>query len=89
LEGTESIPGERPSQDDRYQEVADTYGPALDRLARAYEADPEARRDLLQDIHLQLWRSFALNLPRSLAPAAFLLVKGLLESDAGAIQEPR
>jgi DNA-directed RNA polymerase specialized sigma24 family protein len=34
------------------------FGPALDRLARAYEADPEKRRDLSQDIHLQLWRSF-------------------------------
>ena len=47
------------SQDDLYREAADTYGSALDRLARAYEADPDARRDLLQDIHLQLWRSFA------------------------------
>lgn len=46
------------SQDDLYKEAADTYGPALDRLARAYEADPDTRRDLLQDIHLQLWRSF-------------------------------
>jgi RNA polymerase sigma-70 factor, ECF subfamily len=47
------------SQDELYREVADSYGSSLDRLARAYEADPEARRDLLQDIHLQLWRSFA------------------------------
>jgi RNA polymerase sigma-70 factor (ECF subfamily) len=47
------------SQDDLYREVADTYGSSLDRLARAYEADPDTRRDLLQDIHLQLWRSFA------------------------------
>src|SRR5260370_3350227 len=46
------------SQDDLYQEAADTYGSALDRLARAYEADPDTPRDLLQDIHLQLWRSF-------------------------------
>jgi RNA polymerase sigma-70 factor (ECF subfamily) len=46
------------SQGDLYKEAADTYGPALDRLARAYEADPDTRRDLLQDIHLQLWRSF-------------------------------
>jgi RNA polymerase sigma-70 factor (ECF subfamily) len=48
-----------PSQDDLYQQVADTYGASLQRLARAYEADPDARRDLLQDIHLQLWRSLA------------------------------
>jgi RNA polymerase sigma-70 factor, ECF subfamily len=47
------------SQDELYREVADSYGSSLYRLARAYEADPEARRDLLQDIHLQLWRSFA------------------------------
>jgi len=30
----------------------------LDRLARAYEADPDKRQDLLQEIHLALWRSF-------------------------------
>ena len=47
------------SQDSRYEQVADAYGASLDRLARAYELDFEARRDLLQDIHLHLWRSFA------------------------------
>ena len=31
----------------------------LDRLARAYESDPEKRRDLRQEIHFALWRSFA------------------------------
>jgi RNA polymerase sigma-70 factor (ECF subfamily) len=36
----------------------DQFGPALERLARAYEADPDKRRDLSQDVHLQLWRSF-------------------------------
>jgi RNA polymerase sigma-70 factor (ECF subfamily) len=46
-------------QDDRYREAAAAYGAALERLARAYEADPEHRRDLLQEIHLALWRSFA------------------------------
>lgn len=46
-------------QDELYREVAENYGPPLGRLARAYEADPEERRDLLQDIHLALWRSFA------------------------------
>ena len=30
------------------------------RLCYGYEADPERRRDLLQDIHLELWRSLAL-----------------------------
>lgn len=46
------------SQDELYNDAADTYGTALDRLARAYEADPDTRRDLIQEIHLQLWRSF-------------------------------
>jgi RNA polymerase sigma-70 factor, ECF subfamily len=45
------------SREDLYEEAVRTHGPALDRLARAYEADPEARRDLLQEIHLGLWRS--------------------------------
>ena len=40
-----------------YEEAAATFGAALGRLARAYEADPEKRRDLLQEIHLALWRS--------------------------------
>jgi RNA polymerase sigma-70 factor (ECF subfamily) len=34
------------------------YGAALDRLAYAYEVDADLRRDLLQEIHLGLWRSF-------------------------------
>lgn len=41
----------------RYRELAAEYGNGLERLARAYEADPEIRRDLLQDIHVALWRS--------------------------------
>ena len=42
-----------------YREAAAGYGGALDRLASAYEANPEERRDLLQDIHVGLWRSFS------------------------------
>jgi RNA polymerase sigma-70 factor (ECF subfamily) len=45
-------------QDDLYREAAASYGAALGRLAQAYEADPEIRRDLLQEIHIALWRSF-------------------------------
>jgi len=45
-------------RDDLYEEAFRTHGSALDRLARAYEAEPEARRDLLQEIHFALWRSF-------------------------------
>jgi len=55
---TESILNGEASQDDLYQDAADKYGSALERLARAYEADPEKRRDLIQEIHFQLWRSF-------------------------------
>jgi len=47
------------SSDDLYQDAVLAHGPALDRLARAYEANSEDRRDLLQEIHLALWRSFA------------------------------
>ena len=55
----EANPASQSSQDGLYQEAAAAYGPALARLARAYEADAEIRRDLLQKIHIALWRSFA------------------------------
>jgi RNA polymerase sigma-70 factor (ECF subfamily) len=45
-------------QDGRYAAAAETYGPAIARLARGYEADVDLRRDLVQDIHVALWRSF-------------------------------
>jgi RNA polymerase sigma-70 factor (ECF subfamily) len=54
----ESTLTEDRSQDELYKEAAETYGSSLERLARAYEADPDRRRDLIQDIHFQLWRSF-------------------------------
>lgn len=41
-----------------YGRAAAEYGAALDRLAYGYEADSDRRRDLVQEIHLQLWRSF-------------------------------
>jgi RNA polymerase sigma-70 factor, ECF subfamily len=47
------------SRDKLYNDAVGQYGAALSRLARAYEADFEKRRDLLQEIHLQLWRSLA------------------------------
>jgi RNA polymerase sigma-70 factor (ECF subfamily) len=62
VEGIESSPpGGTPagaSQDELYQEAATVFGAALERLARAYESDSEKRRDLLQEIHFQVWRSF-------------------------------
>jgi len=47
------------SQDSQYDEVVSTFGAAIERLSRSYEADPDKRRDLLQDIHFALWRSLA------------------------------
>lgn len=44
---------------ERYEEATALYGAALERLARAYEPDPDRRLDLLQEIHIALWRSFA------------------------------
>jgi RNA polymerase sigma-70 factor (ECF subfamily) len=51
--------GRGPDQDERYARAAEAFGAPLERLARAYEADPELRRDLVQEIHVALWRSFA------------------------------
>lgn len=47
------------TQDELYRAVAAEHHAVLERWARAYEADPDQRRDLLQDIHLALWRSLA------------------------------
>lgn len=49
----------RSEQDRRYEEAASQFGPALERLARAYESDASILDDLLQEIHLAIWRSFA------------------------------
>ena len=46
-------------QADLYSHIAGEFGGALERLARAYEPDPDRRRDLLQEIHVALWRSLA------------------------------
>ncbi len=40
-----------------FESVVDTYGPALRRLASAWERDAAAREDLLQEILLALWRA--------------------------------
>ena len=47
------------SADDRYAAAVDLLGPAIARLAASCEANPTERQDLLQVIHLQLWRSLA------------------------------
>ena len=46
-------------QDALYSQAIAEFGDALSRLARAYESDSDRRSDLLQDIHLEIWRSFA------------------------------
>ena len=58
MEGIEFISTAHRSQDDLYRDAVDKYGSSLGRLASTYEADPAKRRDLSQDIHFQLWRSF-------------------------------
>jgi RNA polymerase sigma-70 factor (ECF subfamily) len=44
--------------DQLYTEAVALCGRALRRLVMGYEIDPDRRRDLLQDIHVELWRSF-------------------------------
>jgi RNA polymerase sigma-70 factor (ECF subfamily) len=46
-------------QDDAYSEAISQYGSALARLVVGYEANAERRRDLLQEIHIALWKSLA------------------------------
>lgn len=47
------------TQDAQYLEAIQQFGAALARLVRGYEAEADRRQDLLQDIHIALWRSFA------------------------------
>src|SRR5688572_32110744 len=42
-----------------YERAVADYGNALKRLTRAYEADADRRRDVLQEIHLAVWQSLA------------------------------
>lgn len=44
-------------RDTRFARILGTFGPSLDRLAAAYEADAAERDDLLQDISFALWRA--------------------------------
>ena len=47
-----------PKGEELYHAAIRDHGRALDRLAAGYEADPDKRLDLRQNIHLQLWKSF-------------------------------
>ena len=51
---------DRRQQDQLYEEANRIYGALLRRLAWGYEGDPGQRPDLLQEIHVELWRSLAL-----------------------------
>jgi len=41
----------------RFARILGSFGPSLDRLAAAYEADVAERDDLLQEISFALWRA--------------------------------
>jgi RNA polymerase sigma-70 factor (ECF subfamily) len=57
VEQVEAMPEIEQSRDSKFEEALKVFGPALERLARAYEADAETRRDLLQEILIALWQS--------------------------------
>ena len=42
---------------DQYERIFEAYGPALVRLTASYEARPQAREDLLQEILLAIWKA--------------------------------
>lgn len=50
-------PGAPISEPPSFERIAATYGPALARLAAAYERDEHDREDLMQDILFALWKA--------------------------------
>ena len=54
---TVANPGDVREEDRLYEACVAEFGTSLERLATAYEADADLRRDLLQEIHTGLWRS--------------------------------
>jgi RNA polymerase sigma-70 factor (ECF subfamily) len=48
---------ESPGQAELYERVNAEFAPPLARLARAHESDPSLQQDLLQEIHIAIWRS--------------------------------
>jgi RNA polymerase sigma-70 factor (ECF subfamily) len=54
----ESTRASNSRRDRLYETAIVEFGRAIDRLAAGYEADPEKRQDLRQEIHFRLWKSF-------------------------------
>ena len=59
LDGPAADPPRDLSQDALYQEATRRHGRDLARFLAGYERDPARRQELLQDVHLALWQSFA------------------------------
>lgn len=57
LSGTETAAARSDATSARYTSAVAEFGPALARIAAGYEFDPGLRQDLLQEMHLALWRS--------------------------------
>jgi RNA polymerase sigma-70 factor, ECF subfamily len=47
------------AQDTQYQQATQAYGGDIARFVAGYERDPARRQELLQEVHLSLWQSFA------------------------------
>jgi RNA polymerase sigma-70 factor (ECF subfamily) len=54
-----AAPADTAAQDRLYSLVTVEFAAPLARLARAHEADAHLQQDLLQEIHIALWRSLA------------------------------
>ncbi len=44
-------------QDQLYMQAQAEHGESMRRLVRGYESDADQQRDLLQEMHIELWRS--------------------------------
>lgn len=47
------------TQHARYRQAIDAFGPDIARFVAGYELDASRRQELLQEVHLSLWQSFA------------------------------
>jgi RNA polymerase sigma-70 factor (ECF subfamily) len=54
-----AAPADAAAQGRLYEQVASEFAAPLVRLARAHEVDTHLQQDLLQEIHIALWRSLA------------------------------